>query len=572
MMSKRIVLIIILLLLTGSITFGAEDITLLFNNNLIDLTHNPYQVDGDFMVPMTEIFEQIGVQYSTDYSDGIITAYHNNMFLKYYIGSKTHYLNGKSFNTQHPPVITEDVLYLPLSTITDALNIASEFDSERNLLILDNYSIRIYKTYTNYFYHNVEIPKFNISFDIPYYWELLDDSNQTYGFQSDFENSQVTCYAINATEGLTIDDYVEGLAIYLKSLYSDGLMFTLDNRDYVSNGLRGIYTAYVHSYMEENTVLGYYITQSDDVFYIFTFTYNQEDSSYMDTIVDNIIKSFEIKSFAVDTDEEHYIEYPKFYTLETKPSDEYYSNKLYKDTIILKGSINPVIDHLNVTVSKNQESLEFIIPVVEGLFDGEIFLPFGLGKHNVAVSIDDDSAPDELFDPDRVDLIVESNILMRFSAINISPSFIRYTIPDKGIISSHEQIQSMAKFLTYDLPTDYAKAYKIFTYMMENIRIRSDSVNSDPYQVYLGLQGTQQGVTYYYASLLRNIGIPTRVYRGIRNLNINYWTEIYLNGSWSVVDPARGISNSPVTDSNVFFLIRPENYRIQYEQIEEMTK
>jgi hypothetical protein len=571
-MIKRIFLILILLLLIGSITFGAEDTTVLFNNNLIDLVHNPYQVDGDFMVPMIDIFEQIGVQYSIDYSDDIITAYHNNMFLKYYIGSKTYYLNGKGFYTHHAPILAEEVLYLPLSTITDALNIASTYDTERNLLILNNYSIKIYKTYTNYFYNNVEIPKFNVSFDIPYYWELLDDSSQTYGFQSDFENSQVTCYAINATESLTIDSYVESLDIYLKTLYPDGYMATLDRSEYVSSGLRGIYTSYVHSYLEENIVLGYYITQSDDVFYIFTFTYNQEDSSYLETIVDNIINSFEIKSFAVDTEEEHYIEYPKFYTLETKPSDEYYSNKLYRDTIVLRGSIDAETDHLNVNVSKNQEALKFIIPISNGIFNGEVFLPFGLGKHNITISIDSDSDSDELFDPDLVDLIVESNILMRFSAINISPSFIRYTIPDDGIISNHEHIQTMGKFLSYDLPTNYAKAYNIYTYMMENVSIRSELDSSDPYQVYLNLEGTQQGVTYYFASLLRNIGIPTRVYQGIQNLKIHYWTEIYLNGSWSVVDPASGISVSPSVDSNNFFLIRPENYRIQYEQIYEITK
>ena len=144
-MRKRIIPILVLLLVFGTIAFGDEAITILFNANTINTTYSPLKTDGDFMLPISDVFNKIGIQYNIDSSDEIITAYHNNMFLKYDVGSRTYYLNGKSFNTSNAPFIAEDIIYLPLSTITEALNISSENDEEQNTLILNNYSIKIYK-------------------------------------------------------------------------------------------------------------------------------------------------------------------------------------------------------------------------------------------------------------------------------------------------------------------------------------------------------------------------------------------------------------------------------------------
>ena len=130
----------------------------------------------------------------------------------------------------------------------------------------------------------------------------------------------------------------------------------------------------------------------------------------------------------------------------------------------------------------------------------------------------------------------------------------------------------MANFLTYELLSDYAKSYKLFTYMLEHISVRNEILNNDPYEVYINLEGNEQGVTNYYASLLRSVGIPTRVYRGMHNLVFHSWTEVYLNGNWFIIDPSYAILSQESDDPNNYFVLQRENYKQHYEVITELTK
>lgn len=567
---KRFVMLAVLLSLIGTITFGDNDLTVVFNNSLIPLNNSPIQVEGDFMLPIDDVLQQIGVQYAYDPSAMLITAYHDNMFLKYYLGSRTYYLNGKSMSTLHAPMMVGDTIYLPLSTLAEALSIQTTFVPERQEIRLDNYALKIYKTHTSYFYRHMDIPEYNVSLDIPYYWERLDEARYSYGIQSEYENNQVTCYAIKASDDLTIDAYAESLLTYLRNIYPEGNLVRRTQREYQNNGFRGLYMAYTYQFLGEETVLGYYVTQVNDLFYILNFTFNQEDANYLDTIVENIILSFESNAYAVNPEEEHFVEYPRFYDAQMKLSNEFYSNQQFREYIPFAGNIDPAVTQLDVTVGKDSESIIFSVPVTEGSFNERIYLPFGLGKHNLSIAIHSEEIPNP--ETEKIDLEGVSNQLMRFSVINISPTFLRYTIPDGAVITDHTQVISMANFLTYDQPTDYAKAYQLFLYLLEHVQVRNDLTGSDPYEVYLNLEGTDQGVTYYYASLLRGIGIPTRVYRGTESLTFHYWTEIYLNGSWSVVDPAGGILALEDGDPLESFLIRPEVFRERFTDHTEITQ
>lgn len=54
---KRFVMLAVLLSLIGTITFGDNDLTVVFNNSLIPLNNSPIQVEGDFMLPIDDVLQ-----------------------------------------------------------------------------------------------------------------------------------------------------------------------------------------------------------------------------------------------------------------------------------------------------------------------------------------------------------------------------------------------------------------------------------------------------------------------------------------------------------------------------------
>jgi transglutaminase-like putative cysteine protease len=108
--------------------------------------------------------------------------------------------------------------------------------------------------------------------------------------------------------------------------------------------------------------------------------------------------------------------------------------------------------------------------------------------------------------------------------------------------------------------------------MLQHITIRNEILGFDPYETYLNLEGTEQGITYYYASLLRAVDIPTRVFLGTQDADIHYWTKIYLNGSWFIVDPGNDILVRQSAVTTRLFIRNSNAYDLIYEFIEEITQ
>ncbi len=106
-------------------------------------------------------------------------------------------------------------------------------------------------------------------------------------------------------------------------------------------------------------------------------------------VFDNIISTFKIRNLSVDTEEEHYMEFEDFYYSGMQLNQEYYSNMVVdKSKIPFSGTLEEGhgLDAFKIKVTSEQSSLDFIIPITGNAFDGTIYTPFGLGKHNIFIS------------------------------------------------------------------------------------------------------------------------------------------------------------------------------------------
>ncbi|MCK5763433.1 MAG: transglutaminase domain-containing protein, partial [Clostridiales bacterium] len=475
----------------------------------------------------------------------------------------------KSFIMDTSIILNDSILYVPIGFITEFLDINVEYDKLNKILRLTNNEYNIYTTYKNYFYKTIEIPKFNINIDIPYYWDLLDEETLLYGKKSNYEDITLNVRVIKNPDDISIDEYINTLHDYTEYVHDEGEIKLTEEKTFTTSGFNGKLITYNYEQIEGQPIYAYYITKVNDLLYILDFNFINKDLPQLLSTIENIINSFEIKSLAIDSTDEHYIEYPKFYNLDTTLQYEIYSNMQAYNNFNFVGTINPLIENIRVTVEKSSKIINFNIPVSDGTFDEEIYLPFGLGKHNVSIFIDTES--DIIINPELVDLEIQSNLLMKFSVINISDDFIRYTLPDINILPNHQHILSMAYLITRDSLSDYAKAYDIYKYILENVQVNNEKISQNSYDVYLYNEGNNIAITNCYVSLLRGIGIPSRVYKGTNRNSSHNWAEVYLNNNWYIVDPTFGILTKDHPDNKNYFIVNKEDYYSNYDIIEEVT-
>ncbi|MCD6435784.1 MAG: transglutaminase domain-containing protein, partial [Clostridiales bacterium] len=122
-----------------------------------------------------------------------------------------------------------------------------------------------------------------------------------------------------------------------------------------------------------------------------------------------------------------------------------------------------------------------------------------------------------------------------------------------------------------DSLSSYAKSYAIYKYIVDNIQIKDERLTYSPYNVYLYNEGNNTAITNYYVSLLRGLGISSRVFKGTNYISTHVWAEIYLNNNWYIVDPTFGISAKNYPDNKNYFIVNKADYYSNYDIIEELT-
>lgn len=542
------------------------DLNIEYNKREITFSREPQVFGNEVYVPVSELASALGFYVKLE-SDRYLVLYKNNNFVKMDLETNSASVNGKTYELSAGPFYSEQRILAPLLFLAKSLHFEATWDKSTGLLALADGSISNQFDFieSNNFYKRINVPNLGLRISIPVHWELLDEKKQIYGYRDDYES-----YTVELSQkqvGLT-----DSLERVEKSVEKDIKQRDLKNTqitkvDKRTATLLDSYAIYSDLKDGKETYKQVtYLFKQHQTAYILHFKYrSQAESHQAINIISTIADSFQINELTIQERDEHYVEFQNYFDLGMQLTESLYANETFNDAFLLKGTVQTQIDGFNVRVSKDSQSIAFFVPVKNKQFEQKIYLPFGLGKHNIYIEEADSgglfsqSSASLLFEP----LITynESNVL-QFSLINTSNNQIRYLIPSSRVPSDLEKMSSLAKLLTYKEETSYKKAKALYQWIEKNIEFDPAGDPEDlrsPVQVFDNSVGSEEELAYFYATLLRSIDIPCRIVTGDHSDEGHFWNELFVNGKWIVADLGEEFSSGDGI-TTYFNLSRDEHY------------
>lgn len=517
------------------------DLKIKYNNSEITFSREPQVFGNEVYVPISELANSLGLYVKLE-SDRYVVLYQNNIFVKLDLESNLVSVNGKSSEISSGPFYSDQRVFAPLLFIAEAYRYKVDWKKETGDLILADSSSDSQFDFieSDNFYKRVDLADLGIRLSIPVHWDALDETNRYFGYKDDFEyftmnlshkKTSASERLISLEENAEKNILKESSAQILKVVHSTDL--SLDA--YI------IYSALVEDKQKYNQVT--YIFKENQDAYILHFKFaNFTDKKTTDSIVSTVSSSFQISRLTIDQRDEHYVEFRNFYRLGLQPSEPIFANKTTNDFFLFKGRTNLSVEGFNVVVSKNSQSINFYVPVKDKKFEQKIYLPFGLGKHDIYI---EEARDGGLFSRDKSTPTLEpiinydENNVLAFSLLNTSNKSIRYLIPSSRVPSDSEKMSDLGNLLTYKEETSYKKAKVLYQWIEKNIHFDDKDTPEElqsPTEVFDNSKANEEELAYFYATLLRSIGIPCRIVTGDFNSEGHFWNELYINGNWLVAD------------------------------------
>lgn len=370
--------------------YASDDITVTIDGNEISFETEPQRKGSTIMVPMKEFFEAMGARILWIESQRLVVAFKDNTHMKLQLGNNLAYRNGNKFMLESEPYISDGHTLVPIQIIAETFNMMPQWDEDTNTLSLtgseDNAGLKLFP---DGIYKTRPINELGITISIPYHWETLDGPFQ-YGYQDDFESYSITLMAQSIDKTMTLEDLVNENKASLLDAYDENITFSGEESIKIDDILevKKLYITTSLNEKKQKQVL--YILKRNDKAYFMNGHYGDEvPEEDIIEVFDNIISTFKIRNLSVDTEEEHYMEFEDFYYSGMQLNQEYYSNMVVdKSKIPFSGTLEEGhgLDAFKIKVTSEQSSLDFIIPITGNAFDGTIYTPFGLGKHNIFIS------------------------------------------------------------------------------------------------------------------------------------------------------------------------------------------
>jgi hypothetical protein len=359
------------------------------DGNLVEFETQPILLNQSIMVPMKEFFQALGCDVKWISKTKEVIAYKNNMFIKLKINNSTAYKNGKAQTLKEAPIIRDNKTLVPANFIAETFDMKIEYDQEKSTVEINSTeNTNKYTILSNSFYKEQLINDFGVSISTPTFWNKEKGLNNTFGYEDDFELYQLVVNKQNIDKTMSLNRFTERHKAKLLDVYGEALSFngksTLKTDNFEMN------TVFLSTNIDEeprNQIL-YFVT-ANGTGYIITCTYgrfvNEEDAI---DLFNNILGTFQVNNLTLNSEEEHYFEFSRYYDYNLALETEIYSNMSVDNSFVIKGSLDPNhnISELKAIVSKEKEQLEFPIAIEGNTFNGTIYLPFGLGKHNVVLA------------------------------------------------------------------------------------------------------------------------------------------------------------------------------------------
>jgi len=99
---------------------ASQDITVVYNGSVLDVSAPPEEQEGRVLIGMRDIFEAMSAVIGWDAATRTVTAEQGATTIKLTIGSTTAYVNGRPVTLQVPAQIINESTYVPLRFVAEA--------------------------------------------------------------------------------------------------------------------------------------------------------------------------------------------------------------------------------------------------------------------------------------------------------------------------------------------------------------------------------------------------------------------------------------------------------------------
>lgn len=486
-------------------------------------------IDNVLMIAIQDIENHFPFEIRKIRNSGIITSFYDNNFIKFAVGSKTAFVNGKNYILQTPVSRIFDDIYIPFVFFIQFNDYKVQYH-DKNVQVTHrefkklNIKEGIQYTYT-------ELENFNLAFLLPSHWKRIK-SNE-FGVWNEYSKYRLTI----SKEQISGGDILLFLQKYKHDIIAEdpNIKFYEENQLNIGNNM---YHHFKYEKVDKELTIIHdvYTIQFKDEIFILAFQYNRENQKYISSEFYDILFSLHKNKVYVNVSEEHYYEFNNFYDYNFRLEKAIYSNINVNGMLDFSGSLKfPQNEDilLFAVVEKEGEKLEFDIPIErvgqERLYyNSKLYSPFGLGKHNISI----------FMKKKKKEGYHEAENILNFSTINLSSNINKYLIPTRYVLSNSTISNSLATILTMETKNDYEKIDSIFQYIVQEIKWSSHHSekpnNSDA--IVENKIGSSLELNITACALLRNLGISSKIYIGeIENKKI-YFTEYEINGKNKILD------------------------------------
>lgn len=590
---KKITIILMFILIIGSVSYANEvdnnSVDIYYNDEEINFATEPIIKNDLLMVPMRQFFESFDANVNWINETRHVLAYKGNTFIKLQIDEPVSYNNGKKVTLKSPPIIEDSRTLVPVEFVAKTFDMNLNWNDDRTRLDIKNkYRDNIYSYLGETFFKKYYLKNEEIEFSLPHSWSK--DSENKYSV-SHYDGLQQ--YNLSISSGylndLTLDEYIENIQESIQRNNLNKMIFSkVSNIEFNDILFKVMHVSQVED-QENNDKKILYFFEYDEKVYLFNFSYQGEIQNEDAVSLTNLImNSLRISTLTINRENEHYLEYKKFYDLGMNLETELYANMDTNNEFNFKGTLaKDSVQELNVIVEKNEQRKVFDIKVTNGAFDEKIYTPFGLGKHNITIIYNGDV--NRNYNNQSIITLnkEDSPVIMQFSVVNLADDNILYLIPSDLVTSKDKDLISAAKIITINQNNSFDKAKSLYKWIFNNITLKSLNQTEDEVienveeirikdskEVFDSSEGTKLELNLLYTALLRSIEIPARITeRETMEGEIFYQTEIYLNGRWIITDIATEMltqDNDKYSNTN-YFNIYDQNYFEPFEY-ENSTK
>ncbi len=566
-----ILLTVFFLLSLTTISFAEKEVEIFYNGEKIDFATSPIEKDNTLMVPMRQFFESFDANVNWINDTQEVLTYKGNTFIKLKINDSVCYNNGKKTNLTSPPIIVDDRTLVPVEFVAKTFDMDLNWNEDKTILNINNkYRENIYSYLGSTFFKKYYLKNEGIEFSLPAGWENTSTNKYSFSLYDGLQN-----YTLSISSGflneMSLDDYISNIQSQIEKNNSNEIVFS----DIKNSTINDIPFKIIHlntniqDQSENNKKNILYFFKYNNKVHLFNFSYSgsiqDEDAIGLTNI---IINSLKISTLTINREKEHYLEYKNFFKYKINLDTELHANKDISNNFDFVGSLeDETIKSFNVIVEKNGHKKIFIVPVIDKHFNTKIYTPFGLGKHNITIIINNETEKDynnqSIITMNKPD----SNVLMQFSIVNLNSENILYLLPSEKVLSSNETLLSAAKLISIDQTNSYDKVKILYEWIFNNIALINENTESNEMknalEVFNSSSGTNIEINFLFSSLIRSLDIPSRIIRRLdTEETVYYQTEIYINGKWITTDIYSELMNREnIKYSNFeYFNIYDQNY------------